>query len=96
MFIVIGIMFLGIGVGYVLKNVEFLQKISKSISITIFLLLFLLGISVGADSNIINNLSTLGTQALLLAVAGSLGSAIAAWVIYKFILKPKKEIENEG
>ena len=49
MFTVIGIMFCGIAVGYFFRKVELLQKIGKPISYTILLLLFLLGISVGAN-----------------------------------------------
>ena len=47
MFTIISIMFVGIGIGYVLRNLQFLQKIEKSTSLTIFLLLFVLGISIG-------------------------------------------------
>ena len=67
MFTVIGIMFCGIAVGYFFRKVELLQKIGKPISYTILLLLFLLGISVGANESIVNNLTTLGGQALLIA-----------------------------
>ena len=49
MFVVISIMFGGIAVGYLLRRVELLQKIGKPISYTIFLLLFLLGITVGSN-----------------------------------------------
>ena len=79
MFTVIGIMFCGIAVGYFFRKVELLQKIGKPISYTILLLLFLLGISVGANESIVNNLTTLGGQALLIASAGTLGSVLAAW-----------------
>ena len=40
MFTIISIMFVGIGIGYVLRNLQFLQKIEKSTSLTIFLLPF--------------------------------------------------------
>ena len=73
MFTVIGIMFGGIAVGYLLRKVELLQKIGKPISYTILLLLFLLGISVGANDAIVNNLTTLGGQAFLIALAGTTG-----------------------
>ena len=52
MFTVIGIMFAGIAAGYLLRKIELLQKIGKPISYTILLLLFLLGISVGANKDI--------------------------------------------
>ena len=40
MFTIISIMFTGIGIGYLLRDLRFLQKVEKSISLTIFLLLF--------------------------------------------------------
>ena len=49
MFIVISIMFLGIGVGYLFRKVSLLQHIGQPIQYTIYLLLFLLGISVGGN-----------------------------------------------
>lgn len=89
MFIVIGIMFGGIAVGYLLRKVELLQKIGKPISYTILLLLFLLGISVGANEAIVNNLATLGGQAFLIAFAGTMGSVLAAWGVYHFFFKER-------
>ena len=89
MFTVIGIMFGGIAIGYLLRKVEFLQKIGRPISYTILLLLFLLGISVGANEAIINNLTTLGGQAFLIALAGTGGSVLAAWGVYHFFFKER-------
>ena len=89
MFTVIGIMFGGIAVGYLLRKVELLQKIGKPISYTILLLLFLLGISVGANDAIVNNL-TLGGQAFLIALAGTTGSVLAACGVYHFFFKERR------
>lgn len=89
MFTVIGIMFGGIAVGYLLRRVALLQKIGKPISYTILLLLFLLGISVGSNEAIMNNLTRLGGQALLLAVAGTVGSVLAAWGVYYFFFQER-------
>jgi uncharacterized membrane protein YbjE (DUF340 family) len=80
-------MFLGIALGYLFRKKTMLQKLNKPISYTIYLLLFFLGISVGSNSDIINNLPTLGSQALLLAFAGTLGSVLAAWVVYQLFFK---------
>ena len=68
-------MFLGIGIGYVLRNWSILQKTEKTISLTIFLLLFILGVSIGSNSLIVNNLGKFGWQAIVLAVLGSLIAA---------------------
>ena len=67
MFSIISTMFLGIGIGYVLRNWSILQKTEKTISLTIFLLLFILGVSIGSNSLIVNNLGKFGWQAIVLA-----------------------------
>jgi len=87
MFIVITIMFGGIILGYFFRKKAILQKLSKPINYTIYLLLFFLGISVGGNKEIINSLPSLGGQALLLAFAGTLGSVLAAWIAYKLFFK---------
>lgn len=56
MFTVISMMFGGIGIGYLFRNLKFLQNVEKTTSLTIFLLLFILGLSIGSNSLIINNL----------------------------------------
>ena len=94
MFTIIGLMFGGIAVGYWFRRVGLLQKISKSIFYTILLLLFFLGISVGANETIMNNLDTLGVEALSIAVAATTGSVLTAWAVYVFFFK-KKERKNE-
>lgn len=89
MFVVIGIMFAGIAVGYLARRFGPLQKIGKPISYTIFLLLFLLGITVGSNREIINNLSSLGGEALAIAVSATLGSLVAAWAVYRLFFKER-------
>ena len=86
MFTVIGIMFAGIAAGYLLRKIELLQKIGKPISYTILLLL---GISVGANKDIVDNLATLGGQAFLLALAGTVGSVLAGWGVYRLFFKER-------
>ena len=87
MFSIISTMFLGIGIGYGLRNWTILQKTEKTISITIFLLLFLLGISVGSNELIINNLAAFGWQAAILAFSATCGSILASWMVLKFFFK---------
>ena len=84
MFTIISIMFVGIGIGYVLRNLQFLQKIEKSTSLTIFLLLFVLGISIGSNSLIINNF---GWQAAILATLSILGSMLASFLVFHLFFK---------
>ena len=56
MFTIISIMFIGIGIGYLMRNVQMLQKVEKSASLTILLLLFVLGVSIGSNRLIVDNL----------------------------------------
>ena len=90
MFTVIGIMFTGIGIGYLMRRQSF-PWINKVITVLIWLLLFLLGIEVGNNEQIILSLPTLGMEALSIAIACVLGSCIAAWRLWKYINWKKEE-----
>lgn len=90
MFTVIGIMFGGIVIGYAMRACGWLQKLGKPISYTILLLLFLLGISVGSNKTIVENIGALGGEALLIALAGTGGSVLAGWGVYLFFFKERR------
>lgn len=87
MFKVLIITFTGIALGYILRQVKALQYLQKTISWTIYLLLFFFGLQVGANEQVVSHLDTLGLRALLIAAAGSLGSCVAAWALHKFLFK---------
>ena len=89
---VVGIMVLGIVLGYLIRNK------SKAIALTskltmwaIYLLLFLLGVAIGANEIIVKNLPKLGLQALLISISCILGSVLVAWAGYTLWFKPKKD-----
>ena len=83
MFTVIGIMFAGIGIGYLLRQ-KSLPWIGKAITFLIWLLLFLLGIEVGHNEQIIRSLPTLGMEAFIIATVCVLGSCLTAWGLWKY------------
>ena len=87
MFTIISIMFTGIGIGYLSRDLRFLQKVEKSISLTIFLLLFVLGLSIGSNSLIINNIGKFGWQAIVLATLSILGSLLASFLVFHLFFK---------
>lgn len=87
MFIVFGIMITGIVAGYFLRRIPNITYIGKLITAFIFLLLLFLGISVGKNEVIINNLSTIGVQALIITLAAILGSVVMSWIIYRRFFK---------
>ena len=84
MFTVIGIMFIGIGLGYLMRR-QPLPWIQKVITALIWLLLFLLGIEVGHNERIIRSLPTLGLEAFIIAIVCVLGSCVAAWGLWKYV-----------
>ncbi len=87
MFSIIGMMFTGIGVGYLFREVNFLQKVDRTTSLTIFVLLFVLGISIGSNRLIVDNLGRFGWQAAVLASLSVLGSLLASAAVYHFFFK---------
>ena len=89
MSIVIGLMVTGIILGYLFRERN-LKIVYKLINYAIFLLLFLLGITVGANGDIMNNLATIGYDALLITLAAVAGSVLCAWGIYRFFFVPSK------
>ena len=92
MFTVIGIMFIGIGLGYLLRR-QSLPWINKAITALIWLLLFLLGIEVGQNERIIRSLPTLGVEAFVIAIVCVLGSCVAAWGLWKYVNGRKEEVQ---
>ena len=92
MFTVIGIMFIGIGLGYLLRR-QSLPWISKAITALIWLLLFLLGIEVGHNERIIRSLPTLGVEAFVIAIVCVQGSCVAAWGLWKYVNGRKEEVQ---
>ena len=96
MFKVLIITFSGIALGYLFRRLKALQYLQKSISWTIWLLLFFFGLQVGANELVVSNLDTLGLKALLIAVAGSFGSCVAAWALYRFLFKGRSVLGGGG
>lgn len=87
--IVIGLMVCGIILGYLFRERN-LKIIHELINYAIFLLLFLLGITVGANESIMNNLDTIGYDALLITLAAVTGSVLCTWGIYRFFFVSSK------
>jgi uncharacterized membrane protein YbjE (DUF340 family) len=78
-------MFLGIIVGLLLrKKIVLLQTLDKSVNYVIWVLLLLLGISIGVNKTIVNNLGTLGAQSLLLTFFIVSGSLLSSVIVFKY------------
>lgn len=67
MFTIIGLMLTGMLLGYLLRKRN-LSGIHKVITVLIWLLLFILGIEVGGNEQIIKGLHTIGLEAVILTI----------------------------
>lgn len=89
MFTIIGLMLTGMLLGYLLRKRD-LKKVHPIITLLIWLLLFILGIEVGSNEEIIRGLHTIGYEAVVLTLGGTLGSVIAAWALWRALYKGKE------
>lgn len=87
MFKVLILLFIGIGVGYMLRHMPMLHKVEKTTSLTIFFMLFVFGLTIGSNDELVSSLGRFGYQAFVLAVAGICGSLLASYLAYRFIFK---------
>lgn len=90
MLTIILIMTLGVFIGWMLRRRN-LRGISHVINIFIWLLLFLLGTEVGTDDRIFRGISSLGVEAIAIAVAGVGGSAVLSFLLWKWVQSDKKK-----
>ena len=82
----------GIAIGLLLISKPALHKINNHLlNWSIYLLLFLLGISVGSNAEIIKNLAKIGYEAILIAVASIAGSVILSAFLFKLIFKQNEK-----
>lgn len=84
---IIAVMLLGILVGYVFRKKSFTQYSERTISLTIITMLFILGLSVGANKTIVENLYTYGSQAAVIAFLGLGGSILVSWLVYNMFFE---------
>lgn len=94
MFIVIAMMFCGIALGYAMRHHRF-THIGRITIFFIWVLLFVLGIEVGSNPNIMNSLPTLGIEALFIAVMSTMGSVIAAMLLWKSVKKNRGKEDEQ-
>lgn len=82
---VVALFAIGIPAGYLLKKrIGVMATIERLITLTIFVLLFFLGVSVGSNTRVINNLPLLGWQSVWLGSGAILGSLFLAWSTTRF------------
>ncbi len=91
-YIVIALFAIGIAIGWLLRDKEKARKgVDAAVTWAVYLLLFLLGISVGINKDIINNFTRIGYQAFWLTFGAVAGSVLLACLVYHFFFKTNSE-----
>ena len=85
----VAIILSGMAVGFILRKRQ-LRVVPHMVTVLIWLLLFLLGIEVGSNPQVINGISTLGLEALWLSIAGLAGTILFSWALWRWISRQKK------
>lgn len=85
------VLVIGVLIGYLTQNRKETGKFIQLIPFIIYLLLFLLGIGIGHNKEIMENLPAVGRDALLITLGGVGGSLLAGKWLYAVIIKKGKE-----
>ncbi len=88
MITVLIIMTAGIITGWIFHHkATFLQWVSEFTNWAIYLLLFLLGLSVGTNKQILNSFDKIGYLSILITVFAVAGSILVSWITYHLFFK---------
>ena len=93
------IMAAGMVIGYLLRQKKAIfAVIDRIVMGIIFLLLFVLGISVGLNETVVNNIHIIGIKAVVLTLGAVAGSVTCCWVAWKLFFTESfsTEAADEG
>ena len=91
MFTVVFIMAAGMLAGYLLrKRKKFISFTEKLVMWAIYLLLFLLGVAIGVNDQILERFADLGLLAMAITIGGVAGSIFLGWIVFSIFFREKK------
>lgn len=80
------ILTLGILVGLALTNKRRIHQLNNQLlNYAIYLLLFLLGVAVGTNPTVIQNIGKIGLEAVIIAFASIAGSVLLCAILFKYL-----------
>lgn len=83
----------GILLGYILRKGKRVARTSERLTTwTIWLLLFLMGLSVGTNPTLLSHLHSIGTEALAISLSSVAGSIAAAWLLHRLLFRHQPNI----
>lgn len=84
---ILTILFIGIAIGFLFRRQPLFRHADRAITLTVYLLLFIFGVTIGSNRTLIERFSEYGIQALLLALAGVAGSASLTYLVLRLLKK---------
>lgn len=95
-YLVIGLFVLGLLIGRVLKKRQSIHRASERlVMVTVYALLFLLGIFVGINPAIMKNFPIIGFYAIFLSIGAILGSLILAFLVVRLFFVDKDKLPDQ-
>lgn len=95
MFVFLGVMFGGVLCGYLIRRRRrLLTWVARGMMPVVGLLLFLMGVTVGRDPTVINNLTAFGAEALVITLGALIGSVLLAWIVFRLFFRKPAEDES--
>ena len=86
MTLILTLLAVGLTIGHLLRGRPALSRMMGPLTdLSVYVLLFLLGVSVAATPDLSANLMSLGLPALVLSLSGVLGSSILARLVRRWI-----------
>ena len=86
------VMLSGVLIGYILRNIRAIPALVSKINIyIIFLLLFVMALSVGSNPQVIQGLGTLGLLGIAISVVSIAGSVFLSWIVYRHLFKKEDD-----
>jgi uncharacterized membrane protein YbjE (DUF340 family) len=87
------IMLAGIFIGFLFKKKRSLINAADQLAgLSIYLLLFLLGLSIGNNEIIIKNFARIGLTSVILTISGITGSVFFSYITYKYFFMSDEDL----
>lgn len=77
--------------GFLKPGVE--KQADRLLNGSLFVLIFMMGIKIGMDENVLNSFRTIGVQALVLAVSSVVFSIVGVRLVAKYVLRWEEDIQ---
>ncbi len=92
MLLEMGLVAAGVPFGWLWRNsARVIAFVGRGLTWTVRLMLFLLGLSLGADASLLAQMRTLGLRAACISGFSVLGCVVAAWILGRFVFTGREE-----